>query len=161
MTPQSRPPHWYTSSNNVKSISRRPYLPIVPFPKGQAFKCMSLWAPYLFKPTYTERPEEGIESLWARMVAIHQTWVLGIKHGFFTIAICTLNQYSHIYSPSSFFHPISSLDTYTGTYVDCVRIESHQSELFCYSVLSFLVLSKWWIQSPWIISFPVIMAGHL
>jgi hypothetical protein len=37
-------------SNKATPILLRPFLLIAPPPGDQAFKCMSLWGPFLFKP---------------------------------------------------------------------------------------------------------------
>ena len=50
MRPQSPSPQWHTSSYKATS----PYYSVLLLPIGQAFKHMSLWGPFLFKPPHYE-----------------------------------------------------------------------------------------------------------
>jgi hypothetical protein len=48
------PPQWNTSSNKATPTPTKPHFLVVPLPIGGAFKHISLWRPYLFKPSHPQ-----------------------------------------------------------------------------------------------------------
>jgi hypothetical protein len=90
MISQGPPPQRHTSSNKSTPTPSRPHLLIVPLLRGQAFKYMNLWEPYLFKPPYLPSllcllwwltlPSAKISSFYPKLLLLRYLVTINLKN---------------------------------------------------------------------------------